>query len=208
MSYLSDPTSGLNFGVVKVGDFINVNDGIISLSQDLSTTADVKFNSVSAEELFSNGELVITNIDINAGSGIEVSSPLSNGPAASFTVINTGVLSLTAGPGILINNDTGNIVISATGADLIAVKSITADYTATQHDEYIGVYSASAITVLLPLGTAGRVYTIKDEYGQGSGKITIRPQINEKIDNKSTFVINTPYQSVSLVFRGSSWWII
>lgn len=32
------------------------------------------------------------------------------------------------------------------------------------------------------MGVDGRVYTIKDEYGQGSGKITIQPQTGVLID--------------------------
>jgi hypothetical protein len=60
----------------------------------------------------------------------------------------------------------------------------------------------------LPSGIAGRVYTIKDEYGQGSGKITISPQIGELIDGKVTYVIGVPFQAVSVVFRAGSWRII
>jgi hypothetical protein len=75
-------------------------------------------------------------------------------------------------------------------------------------DEYIGVSSANAVTVTLPSGFDGRVYTIKDEFGQGSGKITITPTGVQKIDNKANYIISTPYQSVSLVSRAGNWWII
>ena len=117
-------------------------------------------------------------------------------------------LDFVAGPGVSIANTPGQITISANGADLMAVTGTTSNYTATANDEYIGVNSASAVTISLPSGIAGRVYTIKDEYGQGSGKITIQPQSGEKVDNSINYVISVPYQSVAVVFRGGQWHII
>lgn len=208
MSYLSSPTSKTEYGVVQVGNYINVIDGIISLEQDLSPNADVSFNTGYFNDLYVDGNLVITDITPTAGSGIQISNLQSSGYFASFTVTNTGVLSLTAGPGISISSSTGNIIISATGADLISTYGTTTSYTATLDDEYIGVYSSSAVTITLPTGVDGRVYYIKDEYGQGSGKITIQPQAGEQIDGKVTYVIGIPYQCVSCVFRAGSWRLI
>lgn len=147
MSYLAQQTSNTEFGVVKIGNNIGVDEGVIYLN-------------------------------------------------------------FVAGPGVNIANTPGQITISANGADLIAVTGTTTNYTATANDEYIGVNSASAVTITLPLGTAGRVYTIKDEYGQGSGKITIQPTSPEQIDNKNNYIISVPYQSVSAVFRAGQWRII
>jgi hypothetical protein len=208
MSYLSNPTSKTEYGVVTVGDFINVLDGVISLEQDLSPNANVTFNSGSFDDLYANGNLVVTEVTPTSGNGIQISNLQSSGYYASFTVTNTGVLSLTAGPGILISSSTGDIVISATGADLIQVYGTTTSYTATLEDEYIGVYSASAVTITLPQGVDGRVYYIKDEYGQGSGKITIHPYTNELIDGKPSYVISVPNQCASMVFRAGSWRLI
>lgn len=147
MSYLAQQTSNTDFGVVKIGNNIGVNEGVIYLD-------------------------------------------------------------FVAGAGIAIANTPGQITISAQGADLIAVYGTNTSYTATANDEYIGVNSVNAVTITLPLGTDGRVYTIKDEYGQGSGKITIQPSSGEKIDGKNNYVISVPYQSVSSVFRAGQWRII
>lgn len=208
MSYLSQPTSKTNYGVIQIGDYINVVDGVISLSQDVSPTANVTFNQVSSSAVYSDSKLVITEVSPTSGSGISITDIISTGPSAAFKVINTGVLSLVAGSGISLSGSTGNITISSTGADLINVIRVTANYTATLTDEYIGVYSAAAITITLPSGANGRVYTIKDEYGQGSGKITLQPQNGEKIDNGNTYIISVPYQSVNVVYRGNGWWIM
>jgi hypothetical protein len=208
MSYLAPLTSETELGVVQVGNYITVTNGVISLNQDLSPTADVTFNTVEANELFDNGDRVVTSVTPTADVGISVLSLVSDGPATSFTIKNTGVLSLTAGAGISISGGTGDITISSYGADLINVYGTTTNYTATLTDEYIGVSSISNITITLPTAVDGRVYIIKDEYGQGSGKITIQPQVGEKIDNKINYVISTPYQSVQVVYRNSNWWIM
>lgn len=214
MSYLSVPASTTEYGVVEIGNYITVANGIISIPQDIDTDANVIFNSVTANEgnflgnLYAAGNLVVTSVTPNASTGISVSNVVSNGYHASFTIHNTGVTYLNAGDGITLSGNTGNITISSYGADLINVVGVTANYTATVLDEYIGVYSANAVTITLPTGVSGRVYTIKDEYGQGSGKITIQPQPTELIDGKVNYVISVPNQSVSVVSRASKWYII
>lgn len=203
MAYLAQPTSKIDYGVVGIGSFINVLEGFISLEQDVSPNASVSFNQVSI-----GGSDVVTSVNPVAGAGISITDLVSIGNTVGFAVSNIGVLSLVAGAGISISDNTGNITISASGADLIATIGVTGSYTATVDDEYIGVFSASAVTITLPFGVTGRVYTIKDEYGQGSGKITIQPSGTEQIDNKANYIISVPNQSVSVVFRGGQWRII
>lgn len=209
MAYLAEQTSKTDYGVIKIGDFIDVTDGVVSLQQDVSPTADVTFDVVQATEIYDSGDRVVTSVNPNAGNGISLSLVDANGPDTGFTITNTGVLSLIAGSGISISASTGNITITSFGADLINVYGTTTNYTATSTDEYIGVSSTTNLTITLPLGASpGRVYTIKDEYGQGSGKITIQPSGGEKIDNKTNYIISVPNQSVSVVYRTSGWWII
>jgi hypothetical protein len=203
MAYLAQPTSKTEYGVVTVGDFINVLDGLISLEQDVSPDASVSFSQVTID-----GEVAVTSVTPSSGDGIELTDVISTGNETSFTISNTGVLSLTAGAGITLSGSTGNITVSSSGADLISTIGVTGSYTATATDEYIGVFSAAAVTITLPVGVTGRVYIIKDEFGQGSGKITIKPSGTEKIDNKADYIISVPNQSVSVVFRGGQWRII
>jgi len=203
MAYLAQPTSKIDYGVVGIGSFIDVLEGFISLEQDVSPNASVSFNQVSI-----GGSTVVTSVNPVASLGISITDLVSIGNTVGFAVSNTGVLSVVAGAGVSVSNSTGYITISATGADLISTIGVTGSYTATANDEYIGVFSAAAVTISLPLGITGRVYIIKDEYGQGSGKITIQPSGTEQIDNKADYIISVPNQSVSVVFRGGQWRII
>jgi hypothetical protein len=210
MAYLAEPTSKTAYGVVQVGNYIDVVDGIISNPQDLSANASVGFSNVAVSgNLTANGNLVVTSVTPSAGVGIALSNVKTTGYDSRFTVTNTGVTQLVAGTGISLSANTGNITISSFGADLINVYGTTTSYTATADDEYIGVNSASAVTITLPAGPAdGRVYIIKDEKGQGSGKITIQPPVGTLIDAKVNYVIGVPNQSVNIVYRADGWWII
>lgn len=208
MSYLSQPTTTSSYGVTQVGANIDVLDGVISVPQYLSTTSNVTFGSIAAGAVTSYGNQVVTSVTPSSGPGISITNIVSTGTATSFTVNNTGVLSLQAGPGITISTATGNIYITAAGADLMKVYGTNTNYTLSLDDEYVGVSSAAAVTMSLPAGIEGRVYTIKDEYGQGSGKITIKPHTGELIDNSVNYIISVPYQSVNIVFRAGQWHII
>lgn len=203
MAYLAQPTSKIDYGLVGIGSFINVLEGFISLEQDVSPNASVSFNNVNI-----GGTNVITSVNPVAGVGISITNLVSIGNTVGFAVSNTGVLSIVAGAGISVSNSTGFITISSFGADLISTIGVTGNYTASVTDEYIGVFSTSSVTINLPAGITGRVYTIKDEYGQGSGKIKIQPSGSEKIDNASNYIISVPYQAISVVFRGGQWRII
>jgi len=231
MSYLFPEGSLLEPGVVQVGANIDIADGVISLPQSLATTANVTFatinadsdlnvagiiesigsittvGDVSATAVYDNQNRVITDITPSAGTGISITNLASTGPNSSFTVNNTGVLSLLAGSGITLSGSTGNITVSATGADIINTIGVTANYTATATDEYIGVNSTSLVTVTLPEGVNGRQYTVKEERGSGTGKVNVQGSSSEKIDG-SSFKQLAANASLTVVFRAGQWRII
>jgi hypothetical protein len=213
MSYLFPEGSTTERGVVEVGSNINVLDGVISIPQSVDPTADITFvnvtanGDISAAKLFDDSNRVVTSVTPSAGDGISLTAVIASGPATSFTVNNTGVLSLTAGTGITLSDSTGNITVSATGADFLNTVGVTANYTATATDEYIGVNSTSLVTVTLPVGVDGRQYIIKEERGSGTGKVNVQGSNSEKIDN-SPFKQLTANASLTVVFRAGQWRII
>ena len=225
MSYLFPEGSTTERGVVEVGSNINVLDGVISIPQSVATTANITFNDINADgnvniagdafvlgniaaaKLFDNNNRVITSVTPTAGDGISITGLLTTGPESSFTVNNTGVLSLIAGTGITLSGSTGNITVSATGADFLNTTGVTSNYTATVNDEYIGVDSTSLVTVTLPLGVDGRQFIIKEEHGAGTGKVNVQGTSSEKIDG-SPFKQLTANASLTVVFRAGQWRII
>lgn len=232
MSYLFPEGSTTERGVVEVGSNINVLDGVISIPQSVDPSADITFVNVTANgnlnvagnvavignidaplsnisggALFDNTNRVVTSVTPSAGNGISLTTVTTSGPSTSFTVNNTGVLSLIAGTGITLSGSTGNITVSATGADFLNTTGVTSNYTATATDEYIGVDSTSLVTVTLPIGVDGRQYIIKEERGTGTGKVNVQGSNSEKIDN-SPFKQLTANASLTVVFRAGQWRII
>lgn len=92
---------------------------------------------------------------------------------------------------------------------------VSKDYAATSDDYYVGVNSSRPVTITLPCDpTDCQQIVVKAEMGppMGNRKITIIPcQETEpvsKIDGADEYVIEVPYQSVHLIYRGGDWWII
>ena len=211
MSYLDEPTSTLEFGIVKSGDNIDVTQGIIALGQGVGPDCNVESCNVTVTgSLTVQGHPVVLSVTPTAGPGIGITGLVSTGPDVVSTVNNTGVLELVAGPGIQLDSSTGVVTITADipSGNTIATTGTTTSYTASATDEYIGVNSTSPVTITLPIGITGRVYIIKEEHGPGHGKITIAPQAGEQIDNDVNYIIEVKYQSITVVFRAGQWHIV
>ena len=205
MSYLFPEGSTTERGVVEVGSNINVLDGVISIPQSVDPAAAIIFDELEASTALTlAGKSVITTVTPAAGDGISITALTDVGPDAGFTVNNTGVLSLIAGTGITLSGGTGNITVSATGADLLNTAGVTANYTATATDEYIGVNSTSLVTITLPAGITGRQYIIKEERGTGTGRVNIQGTGSETVDG-SPFKQLTANASLTVVFRAGAW---
>jgi hypothetical protein len=210
VAYLSPAASTSQYGVVKVGSFIDVTaPGIISNPQDISTAASPTFaNLTITTGATIGGNAIVTSVTPTAGTGISLSAVTTSGPAAAFTVTNDGVTSVIAGPGITVSSATGDVTIGTTGGSVVNTTVVNADYTAVAADDYIGVSSVALVTITLPAGIDGTVYTIKDELGATFGGIDIVADGAETIDGAATASIEIPYGSIGLVFRGTEWHIV
>lgn len=91
---------------------------------------------------------------------------------------------------------------------------VSENYSADSSDYYIGVNSDGPTIIELPCNIRDCLEIIvKAEMGPplGNRKITIIPCQDStacKIDGEDSYVIEVPYQSVNLIYRGGNWWII
>jgi hypothetical protein len=205
MSYLFPEGSELEFGVLKVGSNITVQEGTISIPQSLDPESAVTFDTVNATtDLQLDGNTVITSVTPSASTGISITDLITDGPAASFKINNTGVTSIVAGTNISISAATGVVTISAATEGILQTVGTGVSYTASETDEYIGI-TANSVTVTLPTGVIGKTYIIKNE-GAGNGPI-ITGTGGQQIDGSVSRAINNN-ASVSVVFRAGQWRII
>lgn len=114
---------------------------------------------------------------------------------------------------VTINSSTGQLgassVIPANTLNITSVASGASPYTVLPADEFLAVQSAGgAITIKLPNApTTGRVIYIKDSNGAAATShisvTTVGGAVT--IDGQTTYTISTNYQSISVVFDGTSY---
>ena len=88
---------------------------------------------------------------------------------------------------------------------------INDDYLVQDDDFYIGVNSNQPVTVTLPCELDQcQMIVIKAEMGppMGNRKVTIETDAGCLIDGEETIVLQSPYESVTLMYRAGYWNII
>lgn len=205
MSYLFPDASTTELGVVQVGANINVDaNSVISIEQSVATTATVTFGTVNVTNTLTvNGASVLTSVTPTAGPGISLTSVTTGGPAAAFTVNNTGVTSIVAGTNISINTSTGAVTITSSSAPTLQTIGTGTSYTATATDDYIGV-TANPTTVTLPTGITGKSYIVKNET---TGNTTVTGTGGQLLDGSVSKTLCSK-ASLTVVFRAGQWRII
>lgn len=122
----------------------------------------------------------------------------SNIENITVTSITTGTLTTT-----------GRTILGA-GQKVARTATSTTPYTVLVSDYYIAIdCSGGAKTAVLPAAAtvgAGTVYIFKDVTGNAAANnITIDGSGAETIDGAATLVMNTNYQSVTLISNGTNW---
>jgi hypothetical protein len=92
----------------------------------------------------------------------------------------------------------------------VAVTDVaTATYTALSTDYFLCVLTNGLVTVTLPTGTVGKVYMVKDCFGNAANfPITIQGTGGQLVDGAANATINTNYGSLQFVFNGVDWSIV
>ena len=92
--------------------------------------------------------------------------------------------------------------------DLMNTTLVSADYSCTNDDYYVGVKSTKPITITLPLNpTNGMMIIIKAEMPApiSSKKITITTNDGSLIDDNMNYTITAAHGVVRLIYRGGNW---
>jgi hypothetical protein len=141
--------------------------------------------------------------------GVATNGQLAIGSTGADPVLAT----LTAGANVTITNGAGTITIAAnTGSETVAytgVNHAASPYTVLATDYYISAdVTAGVISILLPNApSTGRIFVIKDKVGlSATSNITVTTvggAVN--IDGATSFVMNTAYESVQVIFNGSTY---
>lgn len=141
--------------------------------------------------------------------GVATNGQIPIGSSGADPVLAT----ITAGSNITVTNGAGSITIAAnSGAvtyNYTSVNHAASPYTVLSTDYYIGAdVTAGVISILLPNApTTGRAFVVKDKAGLAATSnitvTTVGGAVN--IDGATSFVMNTAYEAISLIFNGASY---
>lgn len=120
---------------------------------------------------------------------------------------------LTAGTNVSISTAPNQIIISANATsyteNYTGITHASSPYSATASDYYIGAdVTLGVITVYLPAApVTGRALVIKDRAGlAATSNITVTTLAGiVTIDGATTAVMNNNYQSIQVIYNGTSW---
>lgn len=155
-------------------------------------------NNASAITVAVGCTLVAANCTIN--------STTTNAIAGAGT-INSGNLTYVGSSSLMVTTTQVPLVDSN---DAIKIKTPGAyPYTTIPQDGMILVDTSSARTITpLSSPTTGQKHIIKDSVGSGaSNNITVTPS-GKNIDGAASYVINSNYGSITIVYNGAEWSVI
>ncbi len=98
--------------------------------------------------------------------------------------------------------------VTNSGCNSYCTTVVTNNYSASDMDNYIGVVSEEPVIIILPPSPDGKPYTVKNEWGEKSGKITVTGSEGELIDRAEIYELTSPFESATFVSRGGNWYII
>lgn len=81
-------------------------------------------------------------------------------------------------------------------------------YNPTLDEYFLGVIYDGPVTINLPTGTLGKVYIIKDSVGDANTNPITVTATGSTIDIQPSYVLNTDWGSISLVYNGIEWNVV
>ena len=167
-----------------------------------------------ASKLFDNSIRVLTNVTPVSGAGINVTSLSTSDGTVSFTIVNTGVTSLSAGTDTVISTSTGNVTVWNNST----LQSVTDRGSSTTNSIYISNATTvstytGALVVNGGVGISGDLWIGGDLYSSGQSVLTTSSFVNSTSagtdiriteGNSGTIVISNTSTLQSVTGRGAT----
>lgn len=191
---------GTSISTAGAGSTVTINlDVPIPVSSGGTGATTLTDNSV----LLGSGAGAVTAISVGTDGQVLIGA--TGADAAFATITSTGgTISFTLGANTLNLETSGSEVYTITALD-----NTDSPYTVLGTDQYLSCnVSAGVLTIDLPDAPAtGRVFSIKDSGGNSNvNNITVTTTGGTvTIDGATTFVINSIYEAIDVIFNGTSY---
>jgi hypothetical protein len=83
-----------------------------------------------------------------------------------------------------------------------------ATYTPDATEYFLGVIYDGTTTITLPAGTLGKVYVVKDSIGDANANPITVVTTGSTIDSLPSYIMNTDWGSISLIYNGIEWNVV
>jgi len=207
----------LGTGTITVVGNPGTNTLTVTPSGDIASSFPTQSGTAvpSAGALTINGSGVIST----SGAGSTVTIAASGAVASSF-ITSPATGTATPASGVLTFAGTGGTTVSASGSTVtinsidniltyVTVNNAASPYTVLSTDCFIAAdVTAGTVTIRLPnTTTTGRTFVVKDVVGLAATNnvtiTTVGGAVN--IDGATSFVMNTAYEAVNLIWNGTSY---
>ena len=81
-------------------------------------------------------------------------------------------------------------------------------YSANTDEYFLGVIYDGSTTITLPAGTLGKVFVIKDSAGDATTNPITVQATGSTIDGEATYVLDSDWASIGLIYNGIEWNVI
>ena len=93
-------------------------------------------------------------------------------------------------------------------ADLPVTLIDQSTYSASSDEYFLGVIYDGTCTITLPTGTLGKAFIVKDSVGDASTNNIIVQTTGSTIDGEATYVLDSDWASIGLIYNGIEWNVI
>ena len=81
-------------------------------------------------------------------------------------------------------------------------------YSPTNDEYFLGVIFDGSTTITLPAGTLGKTFIIKDAVGDANTNPITVVTTGSTIDGQASYILDTDWGSISLVYNGIEWNVV
>jgi hypothetical protein len=218
------------------GSFTGDGSGLINLNISSSTSGNITGSGNLSNPITLKDDIVLNSVTANILSGTQISganavisgdvliygsASFTQDPDFAYVVYDSGSDKIVIFPGLKVSGSTvisGNLDVTGTisasnylGINLDLPKLIVSSSVSlltTQRAVFAKNSDSSSISITLPsasLADSREYYVIKSDSVTGS--VNILPSSPNLINGTSSFELNGPFQSVTLIHDGTDWYV-
>lgn len=197
--YKGDPTNAAN--EITSGDTVDWQvdyySGVIFIQDYNSSTIPVTASAYIYTGKYLNEKL--TDISSSAGGSLTIKDEGSNITTAATSIDFVGAA-------VAASNSGNNVTVTLSSA-VFSRTAVTTHITSSVNDRILGVNATASLGIRLPAASgfsSGANFIIKDEAGNANNfNITISTAGSDRIDGRTSVILESPYAAVNIYTNGS-----